>query len=79
MILFNYYYYLLRMETALPHTPFRLAPAIPFAVGHPFLIPGSRTVIDTGSDYRQSFLWLTSYQRHDLMILNWKNMEYCAI
>ena len=31
MILFNYYYYLLRLETASPiHTPFRLAPVIPF-------------------------------------------------
>lgn len=32
MILFNYYYYLLGMETATPYTPFRLAPAIPFTL-----------------------------------------------
>jgi hypothetical protein len=32
MILFNYYYYLLRLEAASPSTPFRLAPVIPFTV-----------------------------------------------
>jgi hypothetical protein len=67
MILFNYYYYLLRLEAATPSTPFRLAPVIPFTarIKLPTVSPSLYPSLIRGDSVRRTSYCLAGRLRRD--------------